>query len=224
MALDQYRITDSHDLSPGIHSRTAVSSDETQRTRPRTTASGFRMIAGSLLFFLCSFVAVRHAQPTGIILYQGVVLGLCISLLQFLLERRRAPKVGEAAKNALLTFLLIYCFVFTIPTTVDRAYSVKMLMTVGRSPDGLTRGEISDLFIHGLVAGGGIDKRLREQTSTGSIRVQNGRYSLTRTGRFLNAAFRIAQVVFACEDTCNGGYSCQPANDGQQPQGNHGKG
>jgi hypothetical protein len=55
-------------------------------------------------------------------LYQGVVLGILISLTQFLFERRRVSETVEAAKNALLTFLLIYSFVFTVPTTVDRAY------------------------------------------------------------------------------------------------------
>jgi hypothetical protein len=188
------------DLGSGIHSRAEISSAANQRARPKTTTSGFRTIAGSLLFFLLTFVAIRHVKPMGIILYQGVVLGLSVSLGQFVLERRRAPHVGDAAKNALLSFLLIYCFVFTIPTTVDRAYSVKMLTAVGRSPDGLTRREISDVFVDGLVAGGGIDKRLLEQTATGSLQAENGRYSLTRMGRLLNASFRITQVIFACED------------------------
>ena len=125
-------------------------------------------------------------------LYQGVVLGVfSISLTQFLLERRR--ETGEAAKNALLTFLLIYSFVFTVPTTVDRAYSVKLLMALGQSPAGLTHDEINDLFVHGLIAEGGVDNRLVEQTSTGSIRANDGRYSLTRMGRFLNASFRISR-------------------------------
>ena len=151
----------------------------------------------SLLVFLVAFIALRHVQPTGIMLYQGVVVGVFVSLAQFLLERRRGT--GEAAKNALLTFLLIYSFVFTVPTTVDRSYSVKMLTAVGQSPAGLTRDEINDLFVHWLVAEGGVDKRLIEQTSTGSIRVNDGRYTLTRTGRFLNASFRMTGVVFASE-------------------------
>ena len=164
-------------------------------TKSRTTVSVVWSTATSLLVFLVAFIALRHAQPTGIMLYQGVVVGVFVSLAQFLLERRR--ETGEAAKNALLTFLLIYSFVFTIPTTVDRSYSVRLLTALGQSQAGLTRDEINDLFVHWLVGEGGVDKRLREQTSTGSIRANDGRYSLTRMGRFLNASFRITRVVFA---------------------------
>jgi hypothetical protein len=195
MSLNEYVITD----SPEIDSQANAVSTEKRQPYARTTASGLRTVAASLLFFLLSFIAIRHAWPTGIILYQGVVLALCISLAQFLLERRRVPRATEAAKNTLLTFLLIYSFVFTIPTTVDRAYSVRMITRLDRSPDGLTRDQINDTFVHGLL-NGGVDKRLSEQTSTGSIRELNGRYSLTRMGRFLSAAFRFAQVVFACPE------------------------
>jgi hypothetical protein len=158
MAPSQYVIANPRGVNADPPSWVSAMSDNIQRTRSKTSASGIRNVAGSLLFLLLSFVAIRHAQPTGIILYQGVVLGLSISLAQFVTERRRALSVSEAAKNALLTLLLVYCFVSNIPTTVDRAYSVKVLTAVGRSPDGLTRGEISDLLVDGLVAGG-LDRR-----------------------------------------------------------------
>ena len=139
---------------------------------------------------------MRHARPTGIILYQGVFLGFFISLAQFSVERRRFRQVGEAAKNALLTFLLIYSFVFTVPTTVDRAYSVRLLTRLDQSPNGLTHDEIKDIFVHGFSTEGRVDKRLIEQTSTGSIREHNRRYSVTPMGRFLSATFRVTQVIF----------------------------
>ena len=181
-------------------SRSSSSTDSpVPPTKSETTVSVVWSVAKSLLVFLVAFVAIRHAQPTGIMLYQGVVVGVFVSLIQFFLERRRVPGTGEAAKNALLTFLLIYSFVFTIPTTVDRSYSVKLLAALGQSTTGLTRDEINDLFVHWLVGEGGVDKRLREQTSTGSIRANDSRYSLTRMGRFLNASFHITGVVFASE-------------------------
>ena len=181
----------------GTHPQGDATGDPKPPAKSKTTVSVVRSTAMSLLFFLVAFIALRHAQPTGIMLYQGVVVGVFVSLAQFLLERRRVAGTGEAAKNALLTFLLIYSFVFTVPTTVDRAYSVKMLTALGQSPAGLTRDEINDLFVHWLVAGGGVDKRLVEQTSTGSIRANDGRYTLTWMGRFLNASFRMTGVVFA---------------------------
>lgn len=145
------------------------------------------------------FVALRHALPGGIILYQGVALGFCVCIFQFILERKyRSSTASQASKNAVLSFLLIYCFVFTIPTTVDRAYSVKLLTRLDRSPVGLTHDEVNRLFIDGFILEGGVDKRLVEQTSTGSIRKLDGRYVLTPTGRFLTVMFHMTRVLFAC--------------------------
>ena len=200
MPQQEYLITNSSVPSIGTDCQANAIIDQKPRTCAGTTASGVWSTAKSLLYFLLAFIAIRHAQPTGIMLYQGVVVGVFVSFAQFFMERRRVPGTGEAAKNALLTFLLIYSFVFTVPTTVDRAYSVKLLMALGQSPAGLTRDQINDLFVHGLIAEGGVDKRLIEQTSTGSIRANDGRYSLTRTGRFLDASFRLARVVFASEE------------------------
>jgi hypothetical protein len=182
----------------GMDGQANAAGDPKPPAKSKTTVSVVRSTATSLLFFFVAFIALRHVQPSGIMFYQGVVVGVFVSLIQFLLERRR--ETGEAAKNALLTFLLIYSFVFTIPTTVDRAYSVKLLTALGRSPAGLTRDEINDHFVHWLVAEGGVDKRLVEQTSTGSIRANDGRYSLTLMGRLLDASFRLSRVVFASED------------------------
>ena len=200
--------TDSPVPSLGMDGQANAAGDPRPPINSKGTVSGVRSTAMSLLVFLVAFIALRHVQPTGIMLYQGVVVGIFVSLAQFLLERRR--ETGEAAKNALLTFLLIYSFVFTIPTTVDRSYSVKMLTALGRSPAGLTRDEINDLFVHWLVGEGGVDKRLIEQTSTGSIRANDGRYTLTRMGRFLDASFRMTGVVFASESDDNGNKSVVP--------------
>jgi hypothetical protein len=173
--------------------------------RLRSTASkiGLKATAITLLSFLPSFTALRHLQPNGIVLYQGIALGVFLCSAQFLWERRRGLYFPEAAKDALLAFLLAYCFLFTVPTTVDRAYSVKMLMAIGQSSDGLTREQINDLFVHELVEQGGVDKRLIEQTSTGSIRFHDGRYTVTRLGRLLNVSFRTARRLFACTGNNN---------------------
>jgi hypothetical protein len=146
------------------------------------------------------FVAVRHARPEGIVFYQGVVIGFFTSLAQFVVERRRLLAFGEAAKNALLSFLLIYSFVFTVPTTVDRAYSVQMISQLGRSPEGLGRDQINSAFVQHFVTEGGVDRRLAEQMSTGSVRQRNGRYTLTGMGRVLSGIFRFTQAVFACPE------------------------
>ena len=159
---------------------------------------GIVRIVGTLALFLASFVALRHAAPGGIILYQGVLLGLGFTVLQLLYERFRHVSLTDASKHAAITFLLIYSFVFTVPTTADRAYSVAMLTRLGEAPDGLSRDELTEMFVRRFLAEGGVDKRLVEQTATGSIEEHQGRYALTSTGRLLDGAFRITQILFAC--------------------------
>lgn len=185
---------------PRLLTMTAVPG-QADRERAQTSSqawSGFRTIIASLVVFLVVFIAVRHARPTGILLYQGIVVGVFVSLVQFQYERQRSVKAVAAAKDSLLVFLLAYAFVFTVPTTVDRAYSVRMINTLDASPNGLTRDQITTDFSNGFLEKGGVDKRLKEQAATGSIRERDGRYSLTPVGHFLSVSFRAAQAVFSC--------------------------
>lgn len=160
-----------------------------------------RKILLAVAIFLVLFIALRHLHPQGILFYQGIALAALLAAAQFALDwrRRRVPR-PQALKDALLSFLLIYCFVFTIPTTVDRAYSVKMLMRMGESPTGMSKDEVATMFVNGFLQEGAVDKRLQEQAATGSIREHEGRYTLTPAGRFLDGAFRFTQAVFACEE------------------------
>jgi hypothetical protein len=159
-----------------------------------------RKILLATAIFLILFIALRQAWPQGILYYQGIALALLVAVTQVALDCKRASAAAStAAKDGLLTFLLIYCFVFTVPTTVDRAYSVKMLVRMGAAPAGMSKAEVADMFVNGFKEQGAIDKRLQEQTATGSIELRDGRYALTATGRLLDRAFRFTQAVFACE-------------------------
>lgn len=149
--------------------------------------------------FLIAFIALRHAAPGGILLYQGIALGGVISIAQFGVQKLMgAQTFTVVAKDALLSFLLIYAFVFTVPTTVDRAYSVKMIMHLAVAPDGANRAAIADDYIADFVRGGGLHKRLTEQSASGVLREEGGIYKLTATGRLLDKAFRTTQWIFRC--------------------------
>jgi hypothetical protein len=160
-----------------------------------------RKILLAVALFLVLFIALRHLRPQGILFYQGIGLAALVAFCQFALDWKqgRVPR-AQALKDSMLSFLLIYCFVFTIPTTVDRAYSVKMLMRMGEAPAGMSKEDVAQMFVNGFLQEGAVDKRLKEQAATGSIEERDGRYSLTATGRFLDRAFRLTQAVFACEE------------------------
>ena len=157
-----------------------------------------KLISGFCLLYILIFVAWRHLQPEGILFYQGVLLALLLAGAQWACARRLGgPYRPVASKDALITFLLLYSAVFTVPTTVDRAYSVRMILQIEKDSQGLTREQIQGWFSRDFAAQGGVDKRLQEQLATGSIVEQDGHYKLTPLGRLLAHAFRVIQYAFA---------------------------
>lgn len=158
------------------------------------TITGFTAVA-----FLAAFSALRHLDPEGILFYQGIGLGALLTLLQLILSRYalREP-LFLAAKDALLSFLLIYSFLITVPTTVDRSYSVRMIEQLAAAHSGLTHDEISQLFVSDFIQQGGVTRRLHEQQVTGTLREHDGRYYLTLKGRILAYLFRGTDALFDC--------------------------
>jgi hypothetical protein len=141
-------------------------------------------------------------HPQGILFYQGLACAFACSLAQWAVARHRARAVGPAVtKDALLTFLLAYAFMFTVPTTVDRAYSVRMIQQLNQSRDGLSRAEMEDWFARRFIGEGGVERRVREQLATGTLREEQGRFVLTARGRWLAWAFGVTQRLFNCSAT-----------------------
>ncbi len=160
----------------------------------------FMLILGAILAFLVSFLALRHVQPDGILFYQGIMVAVLVSLAQGIVAWKRLHEpVSTASKDAMLTFLLTYAFLFTVPTTVDRSYSVRMLEHVADSPRGLTREEVGRFYVQEFLENGGVDRRLTEQQVTGTLVERDGKYVLTRKGEALTVAFRVTCVAFACQ-------------------------
>ena len=150
----------------------------------------------ALLGYVLVFATIRHIHPSGIMLYQGAALAAALAC-GFWLWRRQEPAAG---KDALLVFLMSFVFAFTAPTTVDRAYSVRMLLRLDSNPQGLSRDEIGRMYVDGFLHEGGVEKRISEQKATGSVVEEDGRIRLTPVGRLLAGAFRLTQAAFASED------------------------
>jgi hypothetical protein len=159
-----------------------------------------KLIAGAVISFLLAFITLRHLNPSGILFYQGVTTAVCVSIFQVAVARAWGNTSWPLAlKDALLTLLLTYAFLFTIPTTVDRSYSVLMLQHLAEAPQGLSREDVSHFYVQDFVDRGGVDRRLAEQQATGTVTERNGRYVLTAEGETLTSAFRLTCQVFACQ-------------------------
>lgn len=163
-----------------------------------------RLIALFSTLFLLVFVVVRQLHPSGILFYQGLALAAVAGAGPLAVNARRRVRPGGGAqgrgavsKDCLLTFLLCYSFMFTVPTTVDRAYSVRMLIELQQTPDGRTGPEVERWFATDF-SRHGVKKRIEEQEATGSIVRVGEKYRLTPLGSVLVASFTTVQRVFNC--------------------------
>lgn len=149
-------------------------------------------IVGWLFLCLAVFIGLRHIHPSGILFYQGVFVGLAVVVIQYLIQRDW--------KDAAIVFLLFYSFFFTVPVTVDRSYSVRMIEQVVSSPNGVRQQDIASRFEHYFESGDGVSRRIEEQLVTGSIKMQNGRIVATPVGRLLAQSFRFIAAVFVSKN------------------------
>jgi hypothetical protein len=149
--------------------------------------------------FILSFIVVRHLFPGGIMFYQGIALAVITGATQAWIARKTlGQSPGNALKDGLLALLLAYSFMFTIPTTVDRSYSVKLIGELGRAPQGLRKDQLESLFSVDFVRHGAVTRRIEEQTKSGIVEERGSLLHLTRFGRFINVTFDLACTLFSC--------------------------
>lgn len=153
------------------------------------------------LAFLALFVLTRQLQPQGILFYQGLACALLCAAGQWLCSLRwSGAGRSTSAKDALLTFLLAYAFMFTVPTTVDRAYSVRLIQQLADHPEGMTRADMEAWFAQRFIAQGGVERRVHEQLASGTLQESQGRLVLTERGQWLARTFSFFQRLFSCGD------------------------
>ena len=157
-----------------------------------------KLVALTFVAFIVLLIALRHFHSSGILLYQGIALGCFVSVTQYVVARYLAQSVDIAAKDAVLSFLLSYAFVFTVPAMVDGSASVKMMHHLFDAPGGLTREDMARFYAEDAADKREIDRRLEEQTDVGMIARQDGRYTLTEKGRLVSQTFSAAEVLFDC--------------------------
>lgn len=153
-------------------------------------------VVSSFVFYCVVLVFWRMLNPNHVLFYQGMLLAFAVSVVQFTVHRV-SRNGAESFKNALITFLVCYCFMFTVPTTVDRSYSVSLILELNRHPEGRSRRDIERFFAEDFVLRGGVQKRLDEQLATGTVSERADLYVLTALGRFLALSLDLTRKLFS---------------------------
>jgi hypothetical protein len=159
-----------------------------------------RSILISFFLYCLTLALVRQIWPNGILFYQGTILALLHALTHafvILLTKKNTQRLSPSS-SSLIVLLMSYTFMFTIPTTVDRSYSVYMLNQIATSPNGLKEEALRQDFKALFVDGGALDRRIEEQLATGSIIRDGEQIKLTPWGNFLTKSFRFFCVTFSC--------------------------
>ena len=153
----------------------------------------------AIALYLLIFILFRQIFPSGILFYQGLFLAFLISLAQLVLQRHLAPE-SNFVKDPLLALFICYSFLITVPTTVDRAYSVKMLIDISQYPEGLTEERIAQRFSLDYASTPSVKKRIDEQIATGSIiENEHGHYVLTPIGKLIVNSFNATTFAFSLQ-------------------------
>ena len=148
--------------------------------------------------YLAIFVLWRKIQPEGVLFYQGLFLVFFVSALQYLIQSK-VSKVSNVIRDAVITFFACYSFMLTFPTTVDRSYSVRMILELQKYPDGLTRSQIENYFTNDFIIKGGIEKRIAEQLASGIVVEHETRFQLTSFGELIADSFHWTRQVFSSQ-------------------------
>ena len=135
-----------------------------------------------------------------ILFYRGIALCVVAAVLlatALTLAGRRWPSITfrDAFAAACLSFGLNLSFLVIAPVTVDRSISVFMIATMAAAPNqSVTTADIDQAFrTQYLDRMSQIDRRMKEQATSGTIVEEGGRYRLTPKGiSFMRTAHFVA--------------------------------
>jgi hypothetical protein len=164
------------------------------------------MIAAPLLGF-CLYLALTWSPAfagIGILFYRGLLLcflsAALLGALLFVASRRlRAIEPVAIIAAVALSLSANLMFLIVLPVTIDRSISVFLLAEIdAHRTSPLSTAELQDAFVRHYVRDmRQIDRRVREQTLSGTISTDGGRIRLTPRGerflvlaRFLSGPFR----------------------------------
>lgn len=143
-------------------------------------------ITGFFCLSLLALMTWRYFQPEGILFYQGIVVSVIASVFSFFMWRDK--------REAAIVFLLLYSFIFTVPVTVDRSYSVQMLNLIARSSEGVELSQILEVFSGDEAKA---LRRVEEQIKTGSVERHDDKIKITFLGEVLAASFGLISHAFS---------------------------
>jgi hypothetical protein len=172
----------------------------------RTTLEAAAVFISAAAFGFALLVGLFKAGVLGqidIVFYRGVALCIVACVLTMITvgwlgQRLGVATVRDAFAAGCLSFGLNLSFLVIAPVTVDRSISVFMIATMAAAPDrAVTTAEMDQAFrAQYLERMTQIDRRMKEQVTSGAIALENGAYRITEKGLGFMRTARLVAWLF----------------------------
>lgn len=140
------------------------------------------------IVWLAMFSVLRYTDGDGIVFYQGISLSLILGLIIYFSQK--------SFHLAAFFVVFTYSINLTAITTVDRAYSVKLIEWMGNSTNPTTINEMEKMFQYNFIQTGAVRKRVVEQISSGIFVCEGEECQLTRFGKLIFECFSLTRKIF----------------------------
>jgi hypothetical protein len=161
--------------------------------------SSLGAVPGLVLFIVLFWLGIWATQIP-ILMYRGLALALIAGFLHTIilmaLLNGRPGIESIVIASVSLAFAINVIFLVVVPVTIDRSVSVYLLGQLSMSPEGLTEAQLNHRLINQYVGEfRAVDRRMREQITSGNVRVVRDRYLLTDQGQhFIDFSFRATHI------------------------------
>lgn len=162
----------------------------------------------STLVFILLFRTHLFKNVT-VFFYRGILLLLFATLITTLIAlviKVVSRRNIFTFRDIILSFLSVLCinlvFFTHVPVTAERSVSVFILGYMNENSEkSLTREEVARAVVEKyLYENKNIQKRFREQITSGNIVHEEGRYKITKRGRFIMSIYDFIAGLFSIDE------------------------
>ena len=171
----------------------------------RTDAVQVKLIYWLAVIVICSFVGIAIAAVINRIFHfffmatiiSSILSGITASLTIRRITKNNSIKSHLNVSTILVSSLLTFSFLATVPINIDRSFSVWMLNQMKQNGAPVSQLEIeltaAQFFSQ---KNGEISRRIEEQITIGNLSVRNNQISLTKRGEYQVSLNKMIRIVF----------------------------
>jgi len=171
----------------------------------RSDARQIKLIHWFLIIATCGVAGIAFAALINRVFHffllttivSSIFAGITASLTITKITKNKSIKSNVNISTILVSFLLTYSFLATVPINIDRSFSVWMLNQMKQNGAPSSQIEIERTAAQFFSERNGeINRRIQEQIKIGNLNVKNNQVSLTKRGELQVRFNKIIRIFF----------------------------